>query len=155
MHVCMCTMSKPGAHRGQCRSTGFSGTRVNHGFGCWELNPGPLQEQPMFLTTEQSPKPCAVLFTWQGGYNTRCHPVVTTLETASNWINQSFSWILSVQRKKRESSDCRAWSESYFRKPMFSTLPHSFHSSDMKLLLPEFVLPVLFWFYVAPFFMSS
>jgi hypothetical protein len=23
-------------------------------YGCWELNPGPLQEQPMLLTTEAS-----------------------------------------------------------------------------------------------------
>jgi hypothetical protein len=22
--------------------------------GCWELNPGPLEEQPMFLTTDSS-----------------------------------------------------------------------------------------------------
>lgn len=102
------------------------GTRVNHGFGCWELKLGPLQEQPVFLTTEQSPKPCAVLSSWWGDYNMHCYPVITTHVIVSNWINQSFSWILSVQRKKREPSDCRAWSESYFRKPMFSTLPIPF-----------------------------
>ena len=25
--------------------------------GCWEVNPGPLEEQPVFLTTEQSLQP--------------------------------------------------------------------------------------------------
>ena len=35
---------------------GLPGTGVKGGFeltcGCWELNPGPLQEQPVLLTTE-------------------------------------------------------------------------------------------------------
>ncbi|EGW01477.1 E3 ubiquitin-protein ligase NEDD4 [Cricetulus griseus] len=31
-------------------------------YGCWELNPGPLEEQPVLLTSEPSLQPHYVLF---------------------------------------------------------------------------------------------
>jgi len=34
--------------------------------GCWELNPGPLEEQPVFLTTEPSLQPSSISFLRQG-----------------------------------------------------------------------------------------
>jgi hypothetical protein len=46
-----------GAHGGQ-REFRSSGTGVTDGCklpcGCWELNPGPLEEQPVLVTTEPS-----------------------------------------------------------------------------------------------------
>ena len=30
--------------------------------GCWESNPGPLEEQPVLLTIEQSPQPSLTYF---------------------------------------------------------------------------------------------
>ena len=32
--------------------------------GCWELNPGPLEEQPVLLTTEPSLQPLSLVFLW-------------------------------------------------------------------------------------------
>lgn len=29
---------------------------------CWELNPGPVEEQPVLLTTEPSLQPCLIFF---------------------------------------------------------------------------------------------
>lgn len=61
LHVCLCTMYMPGALRGQKRALRSpppprAGAKATDGYeppcGYWELNPGPLQEQPVFLTTE-------------------------------------------------------------------------------------------------------
>jgi hypothetical protein len=52
-----------GACKDQVRRTG---TGVVNGCepvcGCWELNPGPLQEQPVLLTAEPSFPPSFVFF---------------------------------------------------------------------------------------------
>ena len=46
---------------GHNKGVGSPGTRVTNSCelpcGCWELNPGPLQEQQVFLTTEPSLQP--------------------------------------------------------------------------------------------------
>ena len=43
-----------------CEGVRSSGARVTDrcelSCGCWELNPGPLEEQPVLLTTELSPQ---------------------------------------------------------------------------------------------------
>ena len=60
MSVCMF-----GASGGQKR-TEFPGTGVSDRYelpcGCWELNPGLLQEQPVLLTSEASPAPVHLSF---------------------------------------------------------------------------------------------
>ena len=48
-----CTSFMPGAHRGQRKDVRFPGTGVKID---WESNPGPLEEQLVLLTTEQSPQ---------------------------------------------------------------------------------------------------
>ena len=38
--------------------------------GCWELNPGPLEEQSVFLTTDLSPSPPNCIFLREGSSQT-------------------------------------------------------------------------------------
>lgn len=56
----MYTMCMPGALKGQ-GSVGASGTGITGGcevpWGCWEPNPGPLEEQRVLLATEPSLQP--------------------------------------------------------------------------------------------------
>ena len=57
LSACMyCTMGIPDAHWGQKKA--FPGTAVRNGCeptcGCWKLNPGLLEQQPMLLTDEPS-----------------------------------------------------------------------------------------------------
>jgi hypothetical protein len=47
-HVCACC---PGAQKRESDSLGLKFEPL---FGCWELNSGPLEEQPMLLTAEPS-----------------------------------------------------------------------------------------------------
>jgi hypothetical protein len=42
--------------------------------GCWELNPGVLQEQPVFLTTESSLQGCLKGPHWAGLHKARTFP---------------------------------------------------------------------------------
>ena len=50
----------PGAYRNQKKVLDPSGTGITNScelpWGCWELKLGPLEEQPVFLTTESSQK---------------------------------------------------------------------------------------------------
>lgn len=59
-------MCVPGALRGQNRILGFPGVGVIDDYeppcGFWESNPGSLQEQQGFLTTETSQQPHSFLF---------------------------------------------------------------------------------------------
>jgi hypothetical protein len=45
-----------------CKGVGSPGTGVIDGceqpYGYWDLNPGPLEEQPVLLTAEPSLQPC-------------------------------------------------------------------------------------------------
>jgi hypothetical protein len=63
--ACLCIRHMPTAHRGQKKSVRFPGTGVpdshNPPCGCWEMNPGPLEEQPVFLTAELSFQPHGLL----------------------------------------------------------------------------------------------
>lgn len=57
VHVCMYTTCMPGAYRG--RKMSYSpGIGVTHGCEspceCWDMNLGPLKEQPLFFTAEPS-----------------------------------------------------------------------------------------------------
>ena len=58
LHACLCTMYAPGAHRVQKEGVRSPGTGITDGceppHGCWKLNLGPLEEQPVFLTSEPS-----------------------------------------------------------------------------------------------------
>jgi hypothetical protein len=49
LHICL------------CENVGLLATGVTESCelwgGCWELNPGPLEKQPVLLTTESSPQP--------------------------------------------------------------------------------------------------
>jgi hypothetical protein len=51
LHICQCTVIMPGACRDQNRAS--DSLELNsHPVLCWELNPDPLQEQPVVLTPE-------------------------------------------------------------------------------------------------------
>ena len=57
LHGCLCSTCVPGVHGGQKRDiqpgTGVTdGCELPHKF--WDLNPGPLEEQLVLLTTEPS-----------------------------------------------------------------------------------------------------
>ena len=58
LSACICAPVSCDAHAGQKRAYDSSRMRVRDGCQlpcwCWELNPGPLQEQPVLLTTEPS-----------------------------------------------------------------------------------------------------
>lgn len=61
LQVCLCTTCTSDVHTGQKRVSDPSRPGVTEGCelpcGCWELNPGPLQEQPVLLATEPSLQP--------------------------------------------------------------------------------------------------
>ena len=54
----MCTMRVPDTRGGQKRVLGLLGLEFDWcelPCGCWELNPGPLEEEPVLLIPEPSP----------------------------------------------------------------------------------------------------
>ena len=56
LNVSLCTMYVPSAYRVQKgKDTESPGTQVKDSCeplcGCWEVNPGPLEEHPVLLTT--------------------------------------------------------------------------------------------------------
>jgi len=55
-HVCTMYLCVPSAHGGQKRALHPPGNAVIDScelpFGCWELNPGLLEEQPVLLTAD-------------------------------------------------------------------------------------------------------
>ena len=60
LHVYLCTVYMPGAFRGQKRASDpleLELTVVVSHYGCWESNPDPLQEQPVFLTLRHLSRP--------------------------------------------------------------------------------------------------
>ena len=63
--MCLCTMCMQYPQRPE-EDIRSHGTEVKDNCqlpcGCWELNPGPLQEQPVLLTTEPSLQPPAFMF---------------------------------------------------------------------------------------------
>ena len=64
--TCMCTMYMSGAHQGQKRVLTHPKTGVTAGCeptrGCWELNLGLLEEQPVLLIAKPSPAPNCMFF---------------------------------------------------------------------------------------------
>jgi hypothetical protein len=70
--VCVCVRERErekGRERereGEREYVAFPGTEVTDNcelsHGCWELNPGPLEEQPVLLTAEPSLQPLEFLF---------------------------------------------------------------------------------------------
>jgi hypothetical protein len=61
-----------------CPGTGVTGScELPH--GCWELNPGPLKEQLVLLTTELSPQPLVIVVLQVLSVRDAVHPENTYL----------------------------------------------------------------------------
>jgi hypothetical protein len=67
---------------------GFLGAKVRGSCeplcGCWELNPGPLQELQVLLTTELPLQPHVSLFQWHNKYHLNNKYTVVLVKNTSN-----------------------------------------------------------------------
>ncbi|KAL6035681.1 hypothetical protein STEG23_021032 [Scotinomys teguina] len=57
LHIRLCASCVPGAHGDQKRASDPPEPELQMGVslhGCWESNPGPLEEQPVLVTSETS-----------------------------------------------------------------------------------------------------
>jgi hypothetical protein len=70
-----------------CSTRGSPGTGNGCGSpcGCWELNPGPLLEQPMLLSTEISLQPFICKHVVQDGQDYICHCTYFRLASHCQW----------------------------------------------------------------------
>lgn len=58
LHVCLCTTYMLGAHGGQKQVSDPMGLELETTpCGCWEVNPGPLEQQQVLLTSRLSLQP--------------------------------------------------------------------------------------------------
>lgn len=61
LHVCLCTACVPGSKSGQKRVLDSLGAGVTDGYeplgGCWQLDSGPLEKQPVLLPADPSLQP--------------------------------------------------------------------------------------------------
>jgi hypothetical protein len=92
----MCTMCMLCGQRGQRRALNFLKPGVTDGCelpsGCWELNPGPLEEQQVLLTAEPSYQPWG----WGGGGGLGLVKCRLTVGTGYVCCGVSFFWKLTL-----------------------------------------------------------
>jgi hypothetical protein len=118
LHICLCATCVPGSCGSQKRTSDPLGLELTDVYnllcGCWELNSGPLEKQPVLLTSEPSLQaliPWFLLIWWtylDELWHRAIHAVTITRPDSSleNTVFHIMKWLLPPPPTAHHSQRC-------------------------------------------------